>query len=144
MPHATPFAIRQAIWQRSGEGQDVATIAAALGLPPRTVRHLLVRLRRGGRAALAVSYQACGLATPKPADELVQAVLQMRRDHPTWGAGLIRVMLCRQRLGTAVAMPSVRTLQRWLACAGLAPVRAGRRPRSVPRRAERPHEIWQM
>jgi hypothetical protein len=143
MPRAIPSAVRHAIWQRSRDGQDVSTIAGAFGLAPRTVRHLLSRFRRGGRAALAVSYQACGRATPKPADALVQAVLQMRRDHPTWGAGLIRVMLRPQRLDAA-AVPGVRTLQRWLARAGLAPAPVGRRTKGVPRRAKRPHEVWQM
>ena len=106
MPRAIPFPVRQAIWQRFRDGQDVSALAAAFGLAPRTVRHLLSRFQRGGLDALAASYDACGLATPKPAHALVQAVLQMRRDHPTWGAGLIRVMLHRQRPDSATPVPT--------------------------------------
>src|SRR5258708_9295029 len=98
MPRAIPFPVRQAIGQRFREGQDVATLAAAFGSAPRTVRHLVSRFQRDGLDPLAASYDVCGSATPKPADALVRAVLQMRRDHPTWGAGLIRVMLHRQGL----------------------------------------------
>lgn len=144
MPRAIPFPVRQAIWQRSRDGQDVATIAAAFGLPSRTIRHLVSRFQRGGLDTLAAAYDACGLATPKPAAALVQAVLQIRREHPTWGAGLIRVMLHRQRLDSATPLPTPRTLQRWLARAGLAPAAVGRRPKGESRRATRPHEVWQM
>ena len=144
MPRATPVPVRQAIWQRFRDGQDVSAIALAFGLAPRTIRHLLSRFQRGGRDVMVTSYDACGLATPKPADALVQAVLQIRREHPTWGAGLIRVMLHRQRLDFGTPLPTPRTLQRWLARAGLAPAPVGRRPKGESWRATRPHEVWQM
>jgi hypothetical protein len=144
MPRAIPFAIRQAVWLRFQDGQDASTIAGALDLAPRTVRHLLSRFQRGGLDAVATSYHSCGQATPKPADSLVQTVLQMRRDHPTWGAELIRLMLRRQGLDSATALPTTRTLQRWLERAGVAPAPVGRRPRAEPLRATRPHEVWQM
>ena len=98
MPRAIPFSIRQAVWQRFRDGQEAPAIAGALGLAPRTVRRLLSRFQQGGLDALEPSFDSCGRATPKPAAALVQAVLQMRRDHPAWGAPLIRVMLHRQRL----------------------------------------------
>src|SRR5207249_2129250 len=88
MPRPIPVPLRQAIWRRSQDGQDGPTIAQALGLASRTVRHLLDRFRRGGPAALSPSYDRCGAATPKPAESLVQAALSLRREHPSWGAGL--------------------------------------------------------
>ncbi len=72
----------------------------------------------------------------------MQTAVGLRREHPTWGAGLIRVMLRRQLLD--VAPPAERTLQRWFLQAGLAPAPAGRRPAANPRRAEQPHQVWQM
>jgi transposase InsO family protein len=42
------------------------------------------------------------------------------------------------------ALPSARTLQRWLRAAGLAPAPRGRRPRPAPGRAGRPHAVWQV
>jgi hypothetical protein len=44
MPLPLPVPVRQAVWRRSQDGQDGPNIAAALGLAPRTVRHLLRRL----------------------------------------------------------------------------------------------------
>lgn len=68
--------------------------------------------------------------------------MQLRREHPTWGAGLIWVQL-RQQDPTAT-LPAVRTLQRWLRQADLMPAPAGRRPRVRVRRAEGVHQVWQM
>jgi hypothetical protein len=142
MPRPLPVPVRQAIWRRLQDGQDTPTIARELDLDPRTVRRLIGRLRHEGPAALSPAYGRCGTATPRPADPLVQAVRGLRRDHPTWGAGLIRVMLRRQFPDDK--MPAVRTLQRWLSRADLAPASAGRRPAKDARRAGRPHQIWQM
>jgi hypothetical protein len=142
MPRPTPVPVRQALWRRFQDGQDVATMAHALGLAPRTVRQLIHRFRHQGHAAVAPSYDLCGADTPTYPDAVAHAALALRREHPRWGAGLIRVMLSRQFLGDP--LPADRTLQRWFSRAGLAPVAAGRRPDSVSRRAARPHEVWQM
>jgi hypothetical protein len=142
MPCPIPLPVREVIWRRLQAGQDVPTIAAALDLQPRTVRRLVGRLRRVGQAAIAPSYEACGASTPKPAEALVRAVVDLRREHPTWGAGLIRVILHR-RLPER-PLPTVRTLQRWLDRAGLSPAPPGRRPVADSRRARRPHEVWQI
>jgi Homeodomain-like domain len=140
LPHSR--AVRQAIWRRSQDGQDGPAIAKALGLAPRTVRRLVRRFRQEGQAALVPSYDRCGAATPKPSVSIMQSTVGLRREHPTWGAGMIRVML-RRRLPDD-PLPAERTLQRWFLQAGLAPAPAGRRPAADPRRAERPHQVWQM
>ncbi len=133
MPRPIPLPVRQAIWRRYQDGQDGSTIARALDLPPRTVRHLLDRFGRGDPALLAPSYDRCGAATPKPDEALVRAALDLRRQHPTWGAGLIRVML-GHRLPED-PLPTTRTLQRWFHRAGLSPRRRGADP--PPTRAGR-------
>src|SRR5512147_1085480 len=142
MPRPIPVPVRQAIWRRLCDGQDGPTLAAALGLAPRTVRGLIRRFRLKGQAAVMPAYGGCGAATPKPPEARVQAALSLRRDHPSWGSGLIRVMLRRRH--PRDPLPAVRTLQRWFLRAGLAPASAGRRPKAETRRAERPHEVWQM
>jgi transposase len=131
--------IRQAIWQRHQRGQNAMTIAHALNLPPRTVRHLVRRFQRRGNDALAPSYRY-GSASLSDTDEVQQQALALRQQHPTWGAGLIRVILRRQ----AETLPSERTLQRWFHKAGLGPAPAGRRPTPNSQRAEVAHEVWQM
>jgi hypothetical protein len=142
MPRPLPVPIRQAIWQRLQAGQDGPAIAAALDLEPRTVRRLIARFRQTGPSAVDPSYDRCGAATPKPAESLVQAALGLRRQHPTWGAGLIHLMLRRQLPDGA--LPAVRTLQRWFRGAERLPAPVGRRPAAGSHRAQRPHEVWQM
>jgi hypothetical protein len=108
MPRPLPTPIRQAIWQRHQRGQNVMTIAHALRLAPRTVRHLVRRFQHQGNAALAPSYRYGSASSSDIDDEVQQQALALRRQHPTWGAGLIRVILRRQR---AEALPSERTVQ---------------------------------
>ena len=141
MPRPLPMPIRQAIWQRHQRGQNVMTIAHALRLAPRTVRHLVHRFQRRSNDALAPSYRYGSASSSDTDDDVQQQALALRQQHPTWGAGLIRVILRRQQ---AEALPSERTLQRWFHKAGLGPAPAGRRPTPNSQRAEVAHEVWQM
>jgi Homeodomain-like domain len=120
LPRPIPVPVRQAIWRRSQDGQDGPAIAKALGLAPRTDRRLVRRFRQEGQAALIPSYDRCGAATPKPSVPIMQSAVGLRREHPTWGAGLIRVIL-RRRLPDDPP-PAERTLQRWFLQAGLDPL----------------------
>jgi hypothetical protein len=142
MPRPLPVPVRRAIWRRYQDGQDGPTIAQDLGLAPRTVRRLIHRLRQVGTAAVFPDYDHCGTVTPKPPESVVQAALALRREHPLWGAGLIRVILHRQL--PQDDPPAERTLQRWFVRAGLNPAPTGRRPATASRRAQRPHQTWQM
>src|SRR5437588_537170 len=82
MPHSIPRPLRQVMRQRSEQGQSVTAIAAALGLIPRTVRHLLRRFRMGGQDAVAPSYashpQTSALATRDCEEEVLR--------NPSWRA----------------------------------------------------------
>jgi hypothetical protein len=142
MPRAIPVAIRQLIWQRHQQGEATAALAAAYRVSARAIRALLRRLRSGGEGALRPQYHA---PTPpphaKPA-EWRSVVIQLRRDHPTWGASWLLTML-RQRWPKR-PWPVARTIQRWLHAAGLNPAPRGRRPGGNSDRATQPHEVWQM
>ena len=138
----TPMPLRHAILRRSQKGQSVSTIAEALGVVPRTVRHLVRRFRQDGDAAVAPSYHRAETSEPKGSRELFQSAVQLRQQHPTWGAGLIRVFLRRD--GVSPSPPAERTLQRWFRRDGLSPALAGRRPASSAQRAQEPHAVWQM
>jgi hypothetical protein len=142
MPAPLPFPVRQAIWQRCQRGQTVMTIAHSLGLAPRTVRHLMRRFRLWGERAIAPSYRHGSLTSSDAAGAVRQEALALRQQHPTWGAGLIRVILRRQQV--AELLPSERTMQRWFHAAGLGPAPAGRLPTPNPQRAQVVHEVWQM
>jgi transposase len=141
MPPPIPVPIRQAIFRLWQQGCGTRQIVASTGLPSPTVRRFLQRFRHRGRDGILPDYRgpaATGAAPP----EVVQAAVRLRRDHPTWGAGLIRVQLLLEAPGQPAA--SERTLQRWFVRAGLSPAPAGRPPRVDLDRATSPHETWQM
>ena len=143
MPHPIPLPVRQVIVQRAEQGQSAGLIARSLGLVSRSVRQLLQRLRMQGNNALLTSYPGRAYPHPPQFRALVEEALQLRREHPTWGAGLVRVWL--RRYYPAASIPAERTLQRWFRRAGLIPAPSGRRAEpSSYHRAPQPHEVWQM
>ena len=127
-------------WQQHPDPREVA---AQFPVSLRTVQRLFARFARRGAAAVAPDYHRCGQRqpgqTPLP---LVQDICQTRRNHPRWGADMIRLEL-EDRYA---APPCARTLRRHLRQAGLQPAPAGRTSAAeyphVPR-ATRPHQGWQ-
>ena len=107
MPKPVPIPVRQKIWERAAQGESAASLALAFDLPPRTVRHLLKRARERGNPGLLPGYRAPSTPDHAYPGEVRKAVLASRRDHPSWGAQLIRVMLVRDR--PEVAWPSSQT-----------------------------------
>jgi hypothetical protein len=138
MPAPLPVPIRQAIWALHQRGVPAGDLAERFGLAARTVRGLIQRGRDRGAGGLAPDPTHPKRPSPHPARE---AALRLRREHPAWGAGVIRVWLGRS--GVA-GLPGAREIQRWFAAAGLNPAPRGRRPRSAGRPALAPHETWQV
>jgi hypothetical protein len=139
MPSPIPLPVRKAILCRVQQNQDAATIARALNLSPRTVRHLICRFRKQPDA-LTPSYRPGPGRSPESQDLRDRAVA-LRDEHPTWGAGYIRV-----RMGSAEQprVPSERTLQRWFRQKRQPPALPGRRPAAETGRATHPHQCWQL
>jgi len=143
MPHPLPMPVRQLLVQRVALGQNAGWIARCLGLVPRTVRRLVQRLRLRGPNALATSYPSRPYPHTPQFRVVIEKAFQLRRAHPTWGAGLVRVLLRRHY--PAEVIPAQRTLQRWFRRAGLLPAPSGRRSgASSYQRAQQPHDVWQM
>jgi hypothetical protein len=136
MPRAVPVPLRLRLFELADQGRAAADIASALDLVPRTVRRLLAQRQRLAAEGFQPAYHRCGRQP-----QLCQQAIDLRREHPTWGVPYIRVVLEET---TPTPLPSTRTLQRHLAHAGLQPAPAGRPPRSQRRRAQAPHEIWQL
>jgi len=136
MPRAIPVPVRRVLWQRAQRGESTQALAEALGLRPRTVRSLCRRFRLEGAQAIPPSYHAPPPPPHAKPAGCVEAVCQTRRDHPSWGAGLILVVLLAQQ--PQRPWPSERTAQRWLSQAGLAPAPKGRRPGANVSRAASP------
>lgn len=142
MPSPTPLPIRRAIWRRWCDGQDAPRIAEELGLAPRTVRHLLRRFRDRGEAGIAPDYRPPARADDPEHLAAHDAAIALRREHPGWGAPLIRSLLLRDR--PAAAVSSARSLQRAFRRAGLGPPPRSEQPPPRRCRAAGPHEVWQM
>lgn len=134
---------RQVIFRRMGLGHKADAIADDLGLNPDTVKKLIARFGKAGDAGITPGYARCGLNQTCRADaDLIGAAVAMRRQHPAWGAGIIRVVLAEQHPDWA--LPTGRTIQRAFAQAGLNPAPSGRRRGGAGPRAERPHDTWQI
>ncbi len=88
----------------------MASLAEALQLSPRTVRHLVRRFADRGKDGVVPDYDRCATKKVPTDDATFQQATKMRAQHPTWGGGLIRVLL--QEQGND-GCPSERTLQRW-------------------------------
>ena len=141
MPAPVPVPIRQAILARWNKGESVATIAEDMQLSARTVRHLVRRFAQRGQKGLAPDYDRCATKKAPTEDATFQKAVEMRQQHPTWGGGLIRVLLKEQDHDVC---PSERTLQRWFRRSSVPAAPPGRRPDSDERRACHPHDVWQM
>jgi putative transposase len=143
MPKPVPIPIREKLWERAALGESVASLAESYKLSPRTVRHLLKRAREHGDSGLLPGYRAPSALDHAYPDEVREAVLASRRDHPSWGSELVRVMLAEDR--PQVAWPSSPTIRRWSQATDLAPAPPGRRPGSSSYvRARPPHQTWQI
>lgn len=141
MPKPTAIPLRRCIDDLWKQNWTAVRIAEHLKLPIRTVRNLIQRFQKLGEAGIEASYTA-GPKAESPQREQARLVAeQLRREHPTWGAGLIGVYLKRADEASA---PSGRTVQRWLSKAGLMPAPAGRRPATNAARAAHPHAVWQL
>ena len=140
MPAPVPVPIRQAIWALHQQGVSSADLADRFALTPRTVRGLIRRGHQRGAAGLAPDSTHPTRPSPwlHPARE---TALQLRREHPAWGAGMVRVWLRRSGVDS---LPSARQIQRWFAAEGLNPPPRGRRPPSARRQALTPHQTWQV
>src|SRR5688572_14798410 len=141
MPAAIPIPVRQVILKRWQKGESVVSLATELKLSVRTVRNLVRRFAERGPSGLEPDYDRCATKTMPTDSEPYQKAIEMREQHPTWGGGLIRVLLREQGHDGCA---SERTLQRWLQSSALPPAPPGRRPDRDDRRAHHPHEVWQM
>ncbi len=145
MPRATDLSLRLALDRMARLGATASDIGRQLGLPLSTVRGLTRRALQAGpdrtAAALQPRYHACG-PRPLAAPLLLETTLELRRQHPRWGGGRIRVEL--KRMNSRAQLPSVRTIQRWLRRSDLAPAPPGRPQGRSWQRAEHSHDTWEV
>lgn len=142
MPSAIAVPIRQQMVELRQQGKSYRQIGEALGQSRHSVRQICRRWRQGGMEGLAPSYERCGHRQIKSEQVVWRGAIYLKRLHPDWGGGMIRVQL--QQRWSQLSIPSERTLQRWFRAAGVATSGGERRAVVVRERAQHPHECWQV
>lgn len=140
MPVATALSIRREIVQRHQGGEKYKTIANELRLSYGTVRNVWRQFKQQGHVNPA--YERCRHTAIRKRQALYEQGIALKRAHPGWGAGLIRVELAEQF--ETSELPSERTLQRWFRRAGLSGTIPERRARTKVQRGQHPHEVWAL
>lgn len=124
-----------------------AVLCAHYGISDKTGYKWLARFKTGGPAVLADGAhrpQGCPHATPSAQRE---ALIALRRAHPTWGARKLRAVLEDQQ--PALHWPAASTITALLHAAALVPPRR-RRPRPGPGEAapfvaaDTPNALWSI
>ena len=110
MPVPIPYAHRLEIVERKEKGESLAQIAESLGYSYWGVRQIWRRYRKEGKEGLKTRYRS-GWQEPRTKREIYEKAMALKREHPKWGAGLIRSMLLDEWPEEEV--PSERTLQVW-------------------------------
>jgi transposase InsO family protein len=132
-------------------GASVTEVAGQVGVSRQTVHAWLGRYLGEGVAGLA-DRSSRPLSCPHQAPEVVErAVIELRREHPRWGAKRIRLELLRHGLAwqpdarlAPGQVPSTSTINRILRRHGLVKARPRKRPRESFLRFERPGpmQLW--
>ena len=141
MTQVIPVPVRQEIVERHHRGETLTEIAQALSLSFWGVRRIWRQYQAAGADALALHYDQSGQRGYRYERLIYRAAIWLKRHHPKWGAGFIRVIL-QQRYPTH-KLPHPRTLQRWFRQHQLNPQRV-QRPAVIRERAARVHQIWQL
>ena len=142
MPRPIPIAIRHQILELRAQGLTLERIASRLLVPFSSVARLCRRHRDDPVRPLAPDYSRCGRRRAAATEAVLRTACALKRDHPTWGAGLIRVRLSELHAGPA--LPSVRSLQQAFRRAGVNRPRPPRPPTPAAPRAVEPHQVWEV
>jgi len=93
MPQAISRALREQIVERRGRGETVGQVAQAEGVSKRSVRRIYSAWQQDKERALLTRYRESANTVIQYSTRLYRQAVAMKRKHPSWGAGLIRVQL---------------------------------------------------
>lgn len=131
MPAAIAVPIRQQMVELEAQGKSHREIAQQLAYSRHSVRRICQRYRQ--EQTLVPRTDRCGQVGVRFERLIWRSAIYLKRRHPTWGGGIIRVQL--QQRWPNRSMPTERTLQRWFRATGVgSPAPAAprrRRPRAL-------------
>lgn len=138
MPAALPFEVRAEIVRRRERRESLRSISQEMGLAYDTVRQIWQHWQT--RGTLTPNYAACRHPGIRKPVAVYEAALALRRQHPRWGAVVIRLYLLDEF--EADAVPGERTLQTWFRRASLSRCPPVRRRQAGVRRGQAVHDVW--
>ena len=142
MPRAIAVPLRQEMIERHRDRHEsLASIAHTLNLSESGVRKLWRQYEAQGEAGLVPRYDRCGPPETAFSRRVYRGALTLKRRHPAWGAGYIRV--CIAEKWPEERLPAERTVQRWFQIKGLNRSHSLSPPQERSG-ARQPHEVWQM
>lgn len=139
MPAPIPNEIRREIIEQHLKGKTLTAISTELQLSYNTVKKIWGHWCKYQK--LAPNYEQAHQKGTRQYQNIYEAALETKRQHPRWGGQLILWDLASTY--PEAALPSVRSLQRWFREAGLnrAPKQRQERVKTV-KRGQSAHEIW--
>ena len=113
---AYDHAIREEALELYRSGKKKTEIAKKLGISYYTVLNWIKRYEQHGEAGLQPRYHKCG-GSQKVSESLKKEALNMKSDHPKWGAEYIRMKLVKSY--PEAYIPSARQLRRYFRKSGI-------------------------
>ena len=93
MGQALPLALREEIVSLRESGNTYRQISEQLQVGYATSKNICYSYQREGEAGLQTRYANCGSKTKRSGANMYRIVLWLKRLHPGWGAGRIRICL---------------------------------------------------
>jgi transposase len=138
MPSPIANPIREAIIQRHQKGESLRSISDEMNLSYETVKNLWQHWLKTGR--IEPNYEQAKRRGTRQFQALCEQAIQLKRDHPRWGAQLIQMEL---QIESETRLPSIRTLQRWFREAGVNRSANIQQQRvKTVQRGQRVHQVW--
>jgi hypothetical protein len=138
MGRATELIFREQIQALRNQGLSIVEISEQLSIPYGTVKHLCRRFKVSND--LQPKYKNCGRRPGVEFESPKNRALELRRQHPKWGAPRIRVEM---QLEGIRPLPSVRVLQRFFR-QNEAYIPRNRNCQPPIGRSQAPHNIWEV
>jgi transposase len=141
MPRPISLLLQNQIVLLHNQEMSLQEIATVLQMPFSTVRAVWRRYDKSEQKTLPAPYQGCYKKELHHEELIRRAAVFLKRRHPSWGAGLVLVLL-RERWANK-KLPSTRTIQRWWQKAKVnCPKR--KLPLLLKDWAKRVDEVWQV